>query len=154
MSDEITLKSEFLLDNVWPFENSYFTPWISCNKGLKAKISHFFTCFFCLPPPHWGQNVLEAERPLCSWHLIGWGNTKIHIHGASQMERKRGKCWKSSIFEGKLQVFLRSFAKFLRTSFTEHLWTTASVVRIVECGILVIKKTSGKTLQIWLYSVF
>ena len=23
---------------------------ISCNKGLKAKISRFFTCFFCLTP--------------------------------------------------------------------------------------------------------
>ena len=27
-----------------------FFNWISCNKGLKAKISCFFTCFFCLTP--------------------------------------------------------------------------------------------------------
>ena len=30
-------------------ENKFFN-WISCNKGLKAKISCFF-CFFCLTPP-------------------------------------------------------------------------------------------------------
>ena len=27
-----------------------FFNWISCNKDLKAKISRFFTCFFCLTP--------------------------------------------------------------------------------------------------------
>ena len=43
---------------------------------------------------------------------------------------------------------------FKNTFFTEHLWTTASVIRIVECGILAIKKTSVKTLEIGLYSVF
>ena len=77
---------------------------ISCNKGLKAKISHFLMCFFCLTP--WSWNVLGAERLLRSWHHIGWRNTKICIHGASRMERKRGKCWKSPIFEGKLRVFI------------------------------------------------
>ena len=77
---------------------------ISCNEGLKAKISWFFLCFFCLIP--WGWNILESERALRSWHHIGWRNTKVCIHGASQMERKRGKCWKFLILEGKLQVFL------------------------------------------------
>ena len=43
---------------------------------------------------------------------------------------------------------------FKNTFFTEHLWTTASVIRTAEYGILVIKKTSVKTLQILLYSVF
>ena len=43
---------------------------------------------------------------------------------------------------------------FKNTFFTEHLWTTASVIRTAEDGILVIKKTSVKTLQILLYSVF
>ena len=38
--------------------------------------------------------------------------------------------------------------------FAGHLWTTASVIRTVECGILVIKKTSVKTLQIRLCPVF
>ena len=42
---------------------------------------------------------------------------------------------------------------FKNTFFTEHLWTTASVIRTAEYGILVIKKTV-KTLQILLYSVF
>ena len=41
---------------------------ISCNKGLKAKISCFFTYFF--------TNVLEAERLLRSWCHIGWRNKK------------------------------------------------------------------------------
>ena len=42
---------------------------------------------------------------------------------------------------------------FKNTFFTEHLWTTASVIRTVECGILDIKKTL-KTLRIGLYLVF
>ena len=71
---------------------------ISCNKGWKAKISCFFMCFFCLTP--WGCNVLEAERPLYSWCHIDY------IHRASRMEQKCVKCWKLSIFEGKLQVFI------------------------------------------------
>ena len=75
---------------------------ISCNKCLKAKISHFV--FFCLTP--WDWNIWEAERPLCSWPHIYWRNTKICIYEASQMEQKCGKCWKLPIFEGKLQVFI------------------------------------------------
>ena len=48
-----------------------------------------------------------------------------------------------------------NFAKFLRTPFfTEHLWTTASIIRTVKCEILANKKTSGRTLQIALYLVF
>ena len=43
---------------------------------------------------------------------------------------------------------------FKNSCFTEHLWTTAYVIRTVECGILAIKKTSRETLQIGLYSVF
>ena len=46
------------------------------------------------------------------------------------------------------------FKIFKNTFFTEHLWMTASVIRTVECGISAIKKTSVKTLQIRLYSVF
>ena len=46
------------------------------------------------------------------------------------------------------------FKIFKNIVFTEHLWTSASVIRTVECGILVIKKTSEKTLQIRIYSVF
>ena len=34
-----------------------FFNWISCNKGLKAKILRFYKCFFCLNP--WG---LECSR--------------------------------------------------------------------------------------------
>ena len=38
--------------------------------------------------------------------------------------------------------FSVNFAKSLRTAFfTEQFWMTASVIRIVECGILAIKKT-------------
>ena len=79
-------------------------------KGLKAKVSRFFYVFFLFNPP-WGWNVLEAERPLRSWRHIGWRNTKICIRGASRMERKRGQCWKSPIFEGKLQVFISYLTK-------------------------------------------
>ena len=52
------------------------------------------------------MNVLEAEKLLHSWHQIRWRNTKICIHGASQMEWKCGKCWKSPIFEEKLPFFI------------------------------------------------
>ena len=50
--------------------------------------------------------AVEAKRLLCFWCHIDWRNTKICIHRASRMEQKFGKCWKSSIFEGKLQVFI------------------------------------------------
>ena len=61
-----------------------FSNQISCNKGLKAKISCFFLCFSCFT---WDWNVLESERLLHSWHHIGWRNTKICIHGASWMNK-------------------------------------------------------------------
>ena len=48
--------------------------------------------------------------------------------------------------------FYEFYEIFKNTFFTEHLWTTASVIQIVECGILAIKK-AVKTLQIVLYSV-
>ena len=52
-------------------------------------------------------------------------------------------------------MFSCEFCKiFKNTFFTEHLWMTASIISAVECGILAIKKTSVKTLQIRLYSVF
>ena len=66
---------------------------------------------FFLFDPLWGWNVLEAERPLRSWRHRGWRNTKICIHRPSRMEWKRGKCWKSSIFEGKLWVFISYLSK-------------------------------------------
>ena len=37
MSDEITLKSECLPDNVKPFENSYFAPWTYITDSLIVK---------------------------------------------------------------------------------------------------------------------
>ena len=56
--------------------------------------------------------------------------------------------------EAQAHMFPREFCEnFKNTFFTEHLWTTATVIRTAEYGILVIKKTSVKTLQI-LYSVF
>ena len=72
---------------------------ISCNNGLK-----FFHMFFFVNP--WGWNVLESERPLCSWHHVGWRNKRICIHGAEQMEQKHGKCWKLPIFEKRLWLFV------------------------------------------------
>ena len=60
-------------------------------------------------------------------------------------------------FKKKTQawVFFREFCKKFKNTFsTKHLWMSASVIRTVECGILVIKKTSVKTLKIELYSLF
>ena len=46
-----------------------------------------------------------------------------------------------------------NFAKFLRTTFLQNnLWTTASMIRTVECGILAIKKTSVKTFSLFKYA--
>ena len=78
---------------------------VSSNNVLKAKISGFFTCFFCL-------TLLELECSrnrkttsfLTSHRLKNYKN--LHPWRASRMEQKRGKCWKSPIFEGKLWVFI------------------------------------------------
>ena len=81
---------------------------IFCNKGLKAKIviqdQTFFYLFllFILP---WGWNVLESERPFCSWCHIGWRNTKICIYGASQMKQKHVKMLKTANFWRKIASF-------------------------------------------------
>ena len=92
-----------------------FFNWICCNKSLKAKISCFFSCFFLFNPP-WGWSVIESERALPSWRHIGWRNTKICIHEASWMERKRGKCWKLPIFEGKLRLFFSYLSEMKKVS--------------------------------------
>ena len=43
--------------------------------------------------------------------------------------------------EALAHVFSCEFCEiFQNTFFTEHLWTTAPVIRTVECGILAIKK--------------
>ena len=65
----------------------------------------FFYVFLLFNPR--GAGIFKKQKDhFRSWRHIGWRNTKICIHGASQMERHRGKCWKSPIFEGKLWVFI------------------------------------------------
>ena len=93
---------------------------ISCNKGLKAKISCFFSCFFCLIPLGLESSSSRKTALLCSWHHIGWRNTKICIHGASQMEWKHGKCWKLQLFEGKLWVFISYLTEMKTVSMFAH----------------------------------
>ena len=73
-----------------------------CSTIKTAKA--WFTFLYSVNHPQGCWNVLESERPLHIWCHIGWRNTKIYIHGASWMEWKCGKCWKSPIFEGKLWV--------------------------------------------------
>ena len=113
-----------------------FFNWISCNKGLKIKVSRFFTRFFCLTPPcDW--NVLEAERPLRSWRLIDWRNTKICIHWASQIKRKRGKCWKLPIFERKLRIFINYLSEMKIISMfcnSSLFWHFLQLVFIIFCS--------------------
>ena len=58
-----------------------------------------FLFFLFSSPPPW---CWKTASFLTSHRL----NTKICTHRASQMEWKCGKCWKSTIFEGKLQVFI------------------------------------------------
>ena len=50
-------------------------------------------------------------------------------------------------------VFCEFCKIFKNTFFTEHLWTTASVIRTVECGILDIKKIENLTNRI-IFSLF
>ena len=68
--------------------------------------------------------VLESERPLHSWRHIGWKNAKICIHRASRMEQKCGKCWKSSIFEGKLWVFISCLSEMKIVSSSTLLYSS------------------------------
>ena len=86
-------------------------------------MSHFFTCFFYLPPPPWGWNVLGAERLLCSRRHIGWRNTKICIHGASRfllviwVKRKQSVCsiillYSSNFYSLFLPFFILEIFKF------------------------------------------
>ena len=77
-----------------------FFNWISCNKGLKAKISCFFLCFFCL-------NLLGLE---CS--RIRKTTSFLPSHRPKLQEC--GKCCKSPIFEGNLQVFI-SYVSEMKT---------------------------------------
>ena len=55
--------------------------------------------------------LCTASRLLRSWRHIDWINIKICIHGASWMEQRRGKCWKSPIFEGNLRIFISYLSK-------------------------------------------
>ena len=76
---------------------------ISCNEGLNAKISRFFV--FSVNPLG-----LECSRSRKTALLLTWHKLKkcknLHPYGASRMVWKRGRCWKSPIFEGKLWVFI------------------------------------------------
>ena len=71
----------------------------------------FFLVFFLFNHP-WSWNVLESERPLRFWRHIGWRNTKIGIHGTSQMGWKRVTCGKLKLFKGKLRVFRAIWVKW------------------------------------------
>ena len=109
-----------------------FFNWISCNKGLKAKISRFYV-FFLFNPPAAGMfqkqkdcfvpDVTQAEKI-----------KKICIHGASRMERKRGKYRKSPIFEGKLRGFIsylsemKMVSMFYNSSLLQHFLQLVSTI--------------------------
>ena len=82
----------------------------------------FFLMFSLFTPPllplspiPWGWNVLESEKPLCSWCHKGWRNTKNCIHIASQMEQKCGKCWKSLIFKDNCEFLSVIWVKWKQT---------------------------------------
>ena len=78
-----------------------FSNQISCNKGLKAKISCFFL-FFLFHPRLECSRIRETALFLTSCRLKKFKN----LHPWSFMnEQKCGKCWKSLLSEGKLQVF-------------------------------------------------
>ena len=61
--------------------------------------------FFLFNPLRAGKFKLQKDRFVLDIILAEWRNIRICIHGASWMERKRCKCWKLQLFEGKLWVF-------------------------------------------------
>ena len=69
---------------------------ICCNKGLKTKISCFFSCFFCLAPLRLkSSRIRKIASFLTSYRVKKYTNWR------------RSKRWKSQLFEGKLRVFIR-----------------------------------------------
>ena len=83
---------------------------ISCNKGLKTKISGFFLCFFSVNLPS-RLTLLGLQcsriRKTASIPMSHRPKKYKNLHPqirAPQMEQKHDKCWNSPIFEGKLQV--------------------------------------------------
>ena len=71
---------------------------ISCNKDLKAKFSYFFSCLL------FDFLRLECSR-IRKTALFLKKYKNLHPRSFT-MEWKRGKCWKSLIFESKLRVFI------------------------------------------------
>ena len=79
-----------------------FFNWISCNKDLKAKISRFFTCFFCLTPLR-----LECSRIACvkdtetcqdqPWRQQMNTISKNIINSSNDMKIQTSKCHTFSV---------------------------------------------------------
>ena len=106
-----------------------FFNWISCNKGLKAKISCFFLCFFCLTHLRlecWRIRKTASFQTFQTWRSrrhIGWRNTKICINGASRfllviwVKRKQSVCsiillYSSTFYSLFLPFFILEIFKF------------------------------------------
>ena len=85
---------------------------IFCNKGSKAKISCFFSCFFVFNSHEAGMVQNQKDGFVPDITGIGWRNTNICIHETSRMEWKPGNCWNSQLFEGKFLFLLVIWVKW------------------------------------------
>ena len=98
---------------------------ISCNKGLKAKILGFFTCFFCLTPL--GLECSRSRKTalfLMSHRLKNYKNLhpRSFTNGAKTWYRKTG--WLCSIFKHFIPYFKKNsmLTANLGCNLTIRLW--------------------------------
>ena len=68
------------------------------------KFHVFFLCFFCLTPLGLEYSTSRKTASFLMSHRLK--KYKNLLPRASRMGQKCDKCWKSPIFEGKLQVFI------------------------------------------------
>ena len=68
MTDKITLKPEFLLDNVWPFENSYFALWLNSTYNFLISSLSKLPSFVIL--------VIWLAKVVVAWMQWVWSTWK------------------------------------------------------------------------------
>ena len=79
----------------------------------------FFLMFFLFnPPSDW--NVLESERPLCSWRNIGWRITKTSIHKLHE--------WSENMVNVEKRNFLKVNCKFLSVIWVKWKQSVCSII--------------------------
>ena len=118
-----------------------FFNWIFCNKGLKAKISRFFTYFFYLTPLRLEYSRSKKTASFLTSHRLKKYRNLHPLHGASPMERKRDKYWKSPIFEGKLRVFISYLSEMKKSVYSIILLYSSTVAKSFRYNFIPVART-------------